>query len=431
MKGNSNRNYDVIVCGGGPAGIGAAAAASLLGARTLLVESCNFLGGMSTGAFISLWCDTPLGPVAGMLLKELQKMKAVVIKKDLQRYHPPGRYVFDREIFKAVSAKILKESGCDILLGTVAENVYLEDRQVKGVYTANKDGRTLFKSHTVIDATADGQLACDAGADYMKGEPCDERLQHVNFKMLIDGCDFEKIEEIDTDKLSGMFEKARKSGVLSVPEGCFSPSFSTFPLVGKKINLGKWEIEGVDSSDARQVSDKLIECQIAAVKLVDFCRRNLAGFENLRIVSFPALLGTRESRRIVGEYILNTQDVLNARKFDDGVVKASFWCDFHDSPPGTTVPYKLDYINAHRPKKNDWYEIPYRCLVPKNTNGILVAGRCISADRWAQASMRVQPTCMYTGAAAGTAAAMCSQKGIFPREVDGKLIKKELSKLFI
>ena len=177
------------------------------------------------------------------------------------------------------------------------------------------------------------------------------------------------------------------------------------------------------------VSDKIAECQLIALEVVEFCRRYLPGYENCGIDRFWELLGVRESRRIVGKYTLTRDDVLAARKFDDGIAQACFFIDFHDSPPGDSIPYDIEFKRKNRPPVGDWYEIPYRSLLPEKIGGLLVAGRCISVDRSALASMRVMPSCIYTGEAAGTAAALAVSKGILPHEVSGQEIKRRVMKL--
>ncbi len=422
-----SKEYDVIVCGGGPAGIGAAAASAYSGAKTLLVEYCNSLGGMGTGCRVSCWVDTRLGPFGSYLKKIMLRDGFAEVIENKQRFHEPGRLRFDQEAFKAIVAEKLHELGCEILYGTVAESVYQSGNQARGIYSANKNGRKLIRSSVVVDATADGQLAVDAGAEFMKGDPEDKRLQHVNFRMDVENVDIQSLCKLyGAEKLRQLFKDGRKSGELSVPNGIFSPPAETFPIKDDQPIFRQWEVEGVDCSEAEQVSNTLLDCQIAAIRLLRFCRKHLPGHENMRISRFHELLGTRESRRIAGHYILTGEDVLNAKKFDDGVAEANFWIDFHDSPPGTTIPYSLEYIRANRPEEGDWYEIPYRCLVPKHTRGILVAGRCISSDRGALASLRGQPTCMFTGTAAGIAAAMCVNKQICPGALEGVGVREKI-----
>lgn len=417
-------NYEVIVCGGGPAGIGAAVMASFCGAKTLLVEQCNFVGGMN-GAFVSTWCDTPLGPVAKSLLDDMKAVKGVKIKKNAKRYHGEGRYVFENELLKIAQLKKIKQVACDILLGSVVECAYLEGDEVKGVYVANKNGRTLFKGKIVIDASADGQIAVSAGAKFLLGDAVDGRVQHSNFRFKLEGGP----SQINNE-LKSMFEQARKSGEITIPKACVKPLRDSFPLHKGQLACG-WEMDGINCFDSKKVSNTLVDCQITLFELVRFCRNNISACKNMKISSLPALLGTRESRRIIGKYILKKDDVIKARKFTDGIAKGSFWCDFHDLPPGTNLPYSLNYVIKHRPKNGDWYEIPYRCLVPEKTKNILVAGRCISVDRWALASMRIQPTCMFTGSAAGMAAAECIKQKVSPHDIDGSALKENLFKIKI
>jgi hypothetical protein len=129
----------------------------------------------------------------------------------------------------------------------------------------------------------------------------------------------------------------------------------------------------------------------------------------------------------VGRYTLTGGDVLAGAKFPDGAVRAWFWIDFHDPPPGCTIPHGLEYLKAHQPPPGDWYEIPYRCLVPEQIEGLLVAGRCLSAEREALASLRVMPTCMFTGTMAGLAAARAVEHHVLPGAVDGAWLKQALA----
>ncbi|MEW6360163.1 MAG: FAD-dependent oxidoreductase [Planctomycetota bacterium] len=420
--------YDVVVCGGGPAGIGAAVGAAREGARTLLIEALSSVGGMATGAFVGAWMDSPGGPVFDELLKRMTDIGAAKNHYDPVRHHKPGRYTFHCETHKPVALRMVREAGADVLLCTVAEGAWVDGGRVAGVFIANKGGRALVKAKTVIDCTADGDIAASAGAEFMQGDPDDGRIQHVNFHFHIEGVDAKRYEQekpSDAD-LIDLFKKALADGRLHAPRGVRRPLPDCFPFhepEGKLCLHGWWEIEKVDPSDPQAVSDILVECQLIAFEAVQFCREHLPGYENARIGRFPTLLGTRESRRIVGRYVLTREDVLAGRKFEDGIAKACFFMDLHDSPPGVSIPFSVEHIVANRPEYGDWYEIPYRCLVPKDVKGLLVAGRCISCDRPAQGSLRVMPTCMFTGEAAGIAGAMAAAEGFLPHEIDGRLVR--------
>jgi len=363
------------------------------------------------------------------LEQRLGEVGAVSRKFDpASHLHKDGRAGFQAETMAAVALQMAREAGVDLLFCTMAEGAWVDSGRVSGVLVANKGGRSLIRARVVVDATADGDIAASAGAEFMQGDPEDGRLQHVNFKFALDGVDWSQYrrEQPSTEKLLKTIRQAHRDGRLHPPTGVFGPGPETFPFheSEKRLSLSKWEIEKVDPTDPVAVSDCLAECQLAALEVVRFCRQSLPGFEACRIGRFPALLGTRESRRVVGGCVLTREDVLSGRKFEDGVVRACFFIDLHDSPPGTTIPFTLEFKKANRPPPDDWYEIPYRCLVPKGVVGLLTAGRCISADRSAQGSLRVQPTCMFIGQAAGAAAALAVAAGVAPHELDGREVRK-------
>lgn len=421
--------YDVVVCGGGPAGIGAAIAAGRRGARTLLVEQLAHVGGMGAGAGINTWCDTQGGSVFDQLEARMD-----VLGKARRRFNPQG-HTYERgrvwlhgQTLKAVALRMIKEAGAQVLFNTTAAQAWMEGGRVAGVVLANKGGLSLVKGKSVVDATADADMAASAGAEWLKGDPEDGRLMHVNFMYQITGVDSEKCKAGKPDEaaLIEMIKQAHADGRLHTPTGVFRPAPECFPYQrGEGAFVPSyWEIEKVDCSDPLAVSATIEECQLIALEVVEFCRANLPGYENAEIGRFWDLLGTRESRRIVGRYMVSRDDVLKGRKFPDGIVQACFFIDFHDSPPGHSIPYTLEFKQRNTPPAGDWYEIPYRCILPKQVEGLLVAGRCISADRDALASLRVMPTCMYLGQAAGTAAAMAAERGVLPHELPGEQVRE-------
>ena len=329
---------------------------------------------------------------------------------------------FHTETLKAVMLRMVREAGAEVLFNALVIGAWRPEDAVEGVVLANRAGRALVRAKAVVDATADADVVAFAGAEFMKGDPEDGRLQHVNFKWQPEGGPESK--EVDETLVARMRE-AVANGELHPPEGVFRPNASTFPFHGPEnaLCLSAWEIEKVDPSDPVAVSRTLVQGQRAALELVEFMRAHAPGWEGLRIGRFPAQLGTRESRRVLGRYVVTREDVLAGSKFEDGVAECCFFIDFHDSPPGRTIPYTLEYKRANTPPEGEVYEIPYRALLPKDTPGLLVAGRCISGDRSAQASLRGMPTCMYTGTAAGVAAALAAAEGVRPHEVDPKRVR--------
>jgi len=423
--------YDVIVCGAGPAGLGAAIAAARGGAKVLLVERAFYVGGMSTATGINCWCDTPGGAIFDELEARVGKLGKASRRFDPQGYlWEKGRVTLHGETVKAVALKMVLEAGAEVLFGTVAARALVDSGSVRSVVLANKGGLSLACLRVVIDCTADADVAASAGARFLKGDPEDGRLMHVNFMFSLGGVDLEKAqrEALPDERVVGLLREAHRRGELHAPHGAFRPRPEVFPYHPPEgcLILNYWEIEGVDASDPLAVSATVAECQVIALEVVEFCRGNLPGYEKCEISRFWDVLGTRESRRVVGLYELTREDVLAGRKFEDGVARACFFIDFHDSPPGRSIPYDLAFKRRNSPPPGDWYEIPYRCLVPESVQGMLVAGRCISADRSALASLRVMPTCMFTGQAAGTAAALAVAAGLKPHEVDAREVRARL-----
>ena len=424
--------YDVITCGAGPAGIGAAIAAGRMGARTLLVERFFHVGGLATSAFVETWCDSMGGPLFDELEQRMTELGAAKRFFNAKSHlYKPGRVRMEGAMLKAVALETIAEAAVEVLFGTTVESARVEKGRVTGVYVANKAGRSRIDANLVIDATADADVAFSAGVECRKGHPEDGRLQHVNYKLQFEGVDGEKYESEKPaeDDLLDRIHAAQKAGKLRPPTGVFLPPAESFPYdpKGHKLYATYWEIENVDATDPHAVSRTVAECQLAALDIVRFGRQSLPGFEKCRIARLPAALGVRESRRIVGRYVLTRDDVLAGRKFEDGVAQACFYMDHHDSPPGFTVRHHtLDFKKAHRPPDHDWYEIPYRCLLPKDVEGLLVAGRCISSDRDANGSLRIMPTCMFTGTAAGTAAALAVNRKALPHEISGSDVRRQV-----
>lgn len=423
--------WDVIVCGGGPAGIAAAIAAGRRGAKTLLIEQLTNVGGMNSGAHTNLCCDTPGGPIFDELERRLADMgHAHRIFRPERDLHEGGRVHLHGEMLKAVAMEILLEAGVELRLGTFVTAAQTEGRRVTGVLAASKSGLQSFRAAVVVDCTADADVAASAGAAFEKGDPQDHRLQHVNYRLILGGQKTEvfELEKPEPAVLREMARQAVAAGLIHPPTGVFKPMAECFPFDDRtgKYAFDYWEIANVDPTDAAACSRTLAECQRAAVEMIRFARAKLPGFQKAFIARFQALLGTRESRRIVGRYTLTRDDVLAGRKFPDGIARACFFMDFHDSPPGTTTPYTIDFKRANRPPPGDYYEIPYRALLPREVDGLLVAGRSISCDRDAHASLRVQPTCFFTGEAAGVAAALAAQTGQSPAQLDPGVIRKDL-----
>ncbi len=421
--------YDVVVCGGGPAGIGAAVAAGRAGARTLLIEATSCLGGLIGNAGLRGFCDSPGGPIFDELVERLLELGAAQWRIDTERFRPPGRLWYHPETARALTLEMVTEADAEVLLATFAEGAWVTDDRVAGVFIATKRARQLVRAKAVIDCTADADIAADAGAPFRYGDPQDGHIQVCCFRWVIGEVDAERFarERPGDEELAALFAQAVREGAIRVPDGLFDHDPATFPFDAETgaLYLEGWEFEELDATDPVQNARALAQSQLAALQIVRWCRAHLPGYEQCRVERFPTSLGIRESRRIIGHYTLTQEDVLAGRKFDDGVVPAWFWLDLHDPPPHQE-PHTLEYVKASQPPAGDWYEIPYRSLLPRGIKGLLVAGRSISADRKAHGSLRIMPTCMFIGTAAGTAAAIAAAEGTDVSELAGARLKRTL-----
>ncbi|MFO7947321.1 MAG: FAD-dependent oxidoreductase [Armatimonadota bacterium] len=424
--------YDVVVCGGGPAGIGAAITAAQNGCKTLLIEATACLGGLIGNGFLRGFCDSPGGPVFDDLAERLLDLGEARWGKNPQRYREPGRLGYHPEMARAVVMEMVHEAGAEVLLNTFVEGPFMSGETVEGVFIATKQGRQLVKAQTVIDCTADADIAAGAGAPFHYGDPEDGHIQLCSFRCEVGGIDHERFERDrpGDEELEALFADAVSRGEIMVLDGLAEHPPKSFPFDPESgLYIGRWDFKEVDATDPAQVSRALEQSQRAMLQIVRFCRKNLPGYEDMRIERFPDALGIRESRRIVGRYTLTKDDVLAGRKFDDGLVPAWFWCDLHEPQPHY-FPFTTEYVHSNQPPPGDWYEIPYRSLLPQDVRGLLVAGRSISADRPAHGSLRIMPTCMFLGTAAARAATRATEEHTDVTALDGAALKAIMSEHF-
>ncbi|OQW96987.1 MAG: hypothetical protein BWK74_07315 [Desulfobacteraceae bacterium A6] len=381
---------DVVVVGGGPAGIAAAISSAREGAKTLLVERYGYLGGMMTGSYVTAVLG--MGDGERQIIQGIaQEIHDRLDSLDINACEPVnkiGDYNTDAEIFKWYSIKMLEEAGAKILLHSLACSVIKENNYVRGIIVESKSGREAIFAKVVVDATADGDIACFAGAPYELSR------YDVTLIMSVTGIVKEKVEDFKNKNL-------RK--------------YEELILKAKKLNGGVLPeqlryIKGYDVTDVNHLTEIEIETRKSAMESLIFLRKNLPGYEDAKISMTAPQLGVRESRRIKGEYTLSEEDILNNHKFPDSISR----CGAHMVGYETYGTKGLEY------------DIPYRCLVPVKIEGLLCAGRCISTTHEAMNSMRLIGPCFATGQAAGVAAAIASRQNIYPRDISIDALQKRL-----
>ena len=398
---NQKYKTDVLICGGGPAGVGAATMAARLGAKVLLVERYGRLGGMAVQAIV--------GPLLG-------RVEGPPLAREIVRRIGGTR--FDAARLDLQYADIVQDAGVKLLLHAWVTEPMMKDGRVTGVRCASKQGFFDIEAGVVVDATGDGDVAFGAGAEFEQGRPGDGLLQPMTIMYRIAGVDHEtgllcgseeaaKRVRVPEGTWEEVVLKGRDEGVLPKSVGIIR-TYATSRKGERFINAT--QVNYVDGTNVEDLTSAELDGRRQAYQVLDFLRKHAPGYENAYIDVMPAVIGVRETRRFRGLEYLTREDLIGGRKRPDAVVTgASFPIDIHN-PSGVGQAEGL----AARVKP---YDIPYGCLVPEKVGGLLLAGRLISGSHDAHASYRVQCIAMGTGVAAGGAAAISVARGVAPKDV--------------
>jgi len=413
---------DVLVCGGGPAGFSAALSAARIGARTLLIEQTNCLGGIATaGGHNHLCLYTSWGSdqrvVGGIAFEMIQR----VIDMGYGVY-AHGNADFELEGLKLALEQLAAGANVDLLYNSQFAEAIVRDGRVIGAIVQNKSGRQAVLAKRVIDATGDADVAASAGAPWEMGREGDGACQPATLMFTIGGVDWKRLSEFRKNDyhLAGVWAAAQAAGDMEPFQTVIMGWWWT-PTRPDQIGVNFTHIVGVDCTDARSITKATIEGRRQAFHMIPVFRKYVPGMEGCYLISTAALLGTRESRRIVGQHVLTDKDIVAQKDWDDCVCYGSFFIDVHNcTGPG------MDR-ETYRPQKGFKYQIPYRCIVPQKAENLLVAGRCISVTHRALGSTRVMPQCAALGQAAGTAAALAAARRQAPHEVDVSLLQSSLA----
>jgi hypothetical protein len=438
---------DVLIVGGGPAGMGAAIGAAKAGADVVLVERHGFLGGNATAALVmplmsfhtqghyvdeigssGTILPTDHGPgdpvIAGALsefLERLIKAGGAIAPSLNTGYVVP----FDPEIFKITALEFMDAYNIKMLFHSFASGIYNE-KGARGVVLETKSGPLVIKANNIVDCTGDGDIAVSAGARFEIGRDGDYLVQPMTlmFRMV----EFQKtafnayVKEHPgqwkgVHGLWDLIKIAAQKGELDLPREDIL--FFETPH-GNELSVNSTRITKVLGIDVWDLSYAEWEGRRQVKQIASFLKKYVPGFENSYVAQTGVTVGIRETRRIIGEYMLTAADVLRAEKFDDVIARCSYPIDVHNPTGKGTILKRLPTGEA--------YDIPLRCLVPKDVDHILVAGRSISGDHVAHSSYRVMPTAMATGQAAGVCAAIASLKGVAPGQVVVEDVQRELIK---
>lgn len=416
--------YDVIVAGGGPAGVAAAVSAARLGAKTALVERYGILGGMLT-----------TGQVQPILGRTAERTMYHEIVELLNRGHSDVPKVVTRngtevgvdvEEAKFRLLDLAVSSGVCVYLQTPVVDVVMEGSRLVGVRICTPSGIRELRGKTIVDSTGDGFVAALAGVPYEVGRPGDGKCQPVTLEFTVENVDescaitafggSDPVTLPDGTRYSQLCKDANARGEL--PQNVSIVRLHRTLHPGER-NVNATQVNGRDTLTAEGIAEAELLLRRQVEPIMAFLRKYVPGYAAARVKSTAATLGVRETRRFRGEYVLSDADVETGARFPDVVVhKAWFLIDIHN-PAGGGQAEKHSQPAVP-------YDIPYRCLVPQQVDGLLLSGRNISGTHRAHASYRVMGVALATGQAAGVAAALSAREGCVPRELDYREVQAAL-----
>ncbi|MDR0406318.1 MAG: FAD-dependent oxidoreductase [Clostridiales bacterium] len=419
-----NQEYDVLVAGGGPSGCAAAIAAARDGAKTLLIEGTGALGGMATLGGVPAWC--PFSDKEKVIYKGLAEKIFRLTCADAKHIASTDTdwVPIVPETLKRVLDALVTEAGADLLFGTHLSAVESADGNVDYVVLTNKDGLTAYKAKVYIDCTGDGDLAARAGAAFVNGDEENGDMQMATLCFTVANVDMYNF--IYGESIYGGNQNSPIRAMLSsgryphVTDAHMCASLLGPGVVG--FNAG--HVQGLDGTDALSLTKGYIAGRKEARDIVDGLREFAPeSFGNAFLTATASLMGVRETRRIIGDYVLTAEDYAARRSFPDEIGRCCYFIDMH-SKGGSGENDKYPEYGA-----GESYGIPYRVLTPKGFGNLLTAGRAVSCDRRVLGSIRVMPPAMVTGEAAGAAAALAVQSAnIDVHTVDTSVLRENLRK---
>lgn len=407
-------SYDVVVCGGGPAGFMAAIAAARQGAKTAIIEKYGFLGGMATAGFVAPISEFAFGGehvIGGLPWEFVERLEAMGGAKVEM---PKGNVDFDPELYKLLAQRMILEAGVNMFMHSSLIGCGSKNGSIRRVIIENKNGFEALEAAIFIDCTGDADLSFMAGVP-MQENPEGE-LQPSSFCFILSGVDtdsalMERYMYHDGKKGSSQCNPVREKLLALKEAGEDIPDFGG-PWFNNVMHKGSVAVNitraAADSTDNRNYTAAECSLREDIFKFAKLLRENFPEFKDSYVSATAPQAGIRESRRILGVHTVTAEEYVSAMHYEDSISRGAHQIDIHASKGSSQVLIKLEQSPY----------VPYGSLIAENFPNLLVAGRCISTDRKANASLRVMASCMGLGQAAGAAAAQCAAKGIPVQNAD-------------
>lgn len=440
-------HYDLVVCGGGPAGFACAVSAARHGLSVALVERNGCLGGTATSAGVNHLLggrklDDATGEhvrVVGGIFDELtdyliQSGNAIEPNTIDPNFNPFGWYprmasgvAFNETSLKIAMDDFCEQAGVRVYYHTVVTDSEMEGDRITAVIVWNKDGFVRLTADCFADCTGDADLSKLAGCLYSKGRKEDGLMTPCSTEMHVDHVDADELvryqNEHQSPKLVEIIEQLKAEGIWTFPYEIFV----TIRLVEKDVFMVNTIRQiGIDGTSEASVSQALADGRRENIKLFNIMRQYFPGFRNARVRRMYDYLGVRESRRIHGKYTITVQDALGGRRYEDTVAATTYNFDLPDPLRPSYDTMMGDVKKPHAERKHVVIRIPYRSLLPQQVCNLIVAGRCVSAEREVLGPVRIMGPCMMMGQAAGTASAMAKNCGWDYGNVDTAALQAEL-----